>query len=141
MRYRTAFYIQILKLLSHHKLCSYTCHGYAAHFAHKRHCPAGAGIGFQNINHIVAYCVLYVHKTNYIQLDRDFAGVLDNSFNVFGRDSYWRNNTGRVTRMYPCFLNMLHNRWNKCISSVSNSIGLSLNGIFKELVYQYWSFR
>ena len=134
-------YIEVGEFFAEHELDSETGHRDTAYLGDQRNGPRSAGVCFKNINGIICYSILNVHEAYYVKLYCNFSGVFTDGVNMFlGYANRWKD-TGRVAGVYAGQLDVFHNRRDKGIGAIGNSVGLSFYGVFQKLVNQDGPFR
>ena len=111
-------------------------HPHITYFGNQRNGPGSTGIGFEHVYLAILDGILHVHQTFYMHLFRNLSGVLLDGLHIFrGNVKRW-DDTGRVSGVDTCQLDMLHDSRHKGMFSVTDGIRLTLQGIVEETVNQ-----
>ena len=106
-------------------------HADVADLGYQRDGTGRSGIGFQHVDSIVLNGVLHVHQANDMHLFRDLSGVLLDGLQMLIGNVFGRNDTGRVTGMDTCQLNMLHNSRYESVGAVADGVRLAFHGVIQ----------
>jgi len=111
--------------------------GQAHGLGDKGYGPAGAGIGFQDIDRAVLVGHLEVDDSDHIQAQSDLPHIVPYHFQNHAGQCLGRYHAGAVTRMDARLLDVLHDRPDQDILAVAHRIHIYLHCILEEVVYEH----
>ena len=103
---------------------------------HERHGPGCAGIHLDHVDLLVLHRVLHVHQTPNPDLEGEQARRLRDLVEPLRRQRIGRQRAGRVTRMNPRLLDVLHDAAHHDALSITDRVHVDLDRVGEEAVDQ-----
>ena len=119
-----------------HQFCCDICHVDVADLGYQRHGTGGPGVRFQNVYLSFADGILHIHQSHNTHFTGYGRSIFPDQVLVFFGNLHRRDHTGGISGVDAGLFNMLHNRRNKGVGAVRNSVCLAFQGVLKKLVHK-----